>query len=122
MQKALPFLASVKAYQLAQSNNGGCFNANYISIAILMPSEGLEIKPGNINELKQACKDFEENSQHIKDAASQAEEAAKKANESKLRAFMADCGNNPNYCMYERAKTKAYMTGADNPLYFSPDT
>lgn len=122
LQKALPFLASVKAYQVAEANNGGTFDANYLSIAILMPGEGIEIKPGNIDDAKSVLEEVENNSDDIKKAAAEAEEAAKKANESKVRAFMADCGNNPNYCMYERARNKAYMTGADNPLYNSPDT
>lgn len=122
MQKALPFLASVKAYQVAQANNGGTFSANYISIAMLMPGEGISIEPGNIDEAKGVLEEINENSEEIKRAAAEAEEAAKKANEAKVRAFNADCGNNPNYCMYERAKNKAKMTGSDNPLYNSPDT
>ena len=122
MQKALPFLASVKAYQVAQANNGGTFNANYISIALLMPGEGITIEPGNIDSVKGVLNEINANADDIKKAAAEAEEAAKKANEAKVRAFMADCGNNPNYCMYERAKNKAYMTGPENPLYNSPDT
>lgn len=122
MQKALPFLASVKAFQVSQANNGGSFDANYISIAMLMPGEGITIEPGNINEAKGVLEEINANSDDIKKAAAEAEEAAKKANEAKVRAFMADCGNNPNYCMYERAKNKAYMTGPENPLYNSPDT
>lgn len=122
MQKALPFLASVKAMQVAQANNGGTFDANYISIALLMPGEGIKIEPGNIDEAKGVLGEINENSEDIKKAAAEAEAAAKKANEAKVRAFMADCGENPNYCMYERAKNKAYMTGPENPLYNSPDT
>ena len=122
MQLALPFLASVKAYEVAKSNNGGTFNANYLSIALLMPGEGVKIEPGNINEAKGVLDEINENSDDIKKAAAEAEEAAKAANEAKLKAFMADCGNNPNYCMYERAKNVAFMSGPDNPLYNSPDT
>lgn len=122
IQKALPFLASVKAFQVAKANNGGTFNANYISLALLMPGEGVTIEPGNINEAKGVLEEINANSDEIKQAAREADEAAQKANEAKVRAFMADCGCNPNYCMYERAKNKAYLTGADNPLYNSPDT
>lgn len=122
MQKALPFLASVRAYQVAQSNNGGTFEANYISIALLMPGEGVTIEPGNIDAAKGVLNEVEASADEIKQAAAEAEEAAKRANEAKVRAYMADCGNNPNYCMYERAKNKAYMTGPENPLYNSPDT
>lgn len=121
-QKALPFISSVKAYELAKSNNGGVMDSNYLSIAILMPGQGVDIAPGNIDDVKGALNDVKDNSQSIKQAAALAEEAAKSANKSKLEAFMADCGNNPNYCMYERAKNKANMKGSNNPLYSSPDT
>lgn len=121
IQKALPFISAVKAYQIASSNNGGTFDANYMAISILMPGEGMEIKPGNIDNLKEELEDVEAHSDEIKEAAAEAEELAKQANEAKQRAFMADCGNNPNYCMYERAKNKAYMDGPDNPLYNSVD-
>lgn len=122
MQKTLPFLASVRAYQVAQSNNGGTFDANYISIALLMPAEGVTIEAGNIDAAKGVLDEVNSSADEIKQAAAEAEEAAKRANDAKVRAFMADCGNNPNYCMYERAKNKAYMTGPENPLYNSPDT
>lgn len=122
MQKSLPFLASVKAYQVAAANNGGVFKSNYLAIAMLMPGEGVNISPGNIDDVKNTLNDVQNSSGDIKQAAAEAEEAAKKANEAKYKAFMADCGNDPNYCMYERAKNKAYMTGPDNPLYNSVDT
>ena len=78
----------------------------------------IRLKVGSQGSMKSQMKKADD----IKKAAAEAEEAAKKANEAKVRAFMADCGNNPNYCMYERAKNKAYMTGPENPLYNSPDT
>lgn len=121
LQKTLPFLSAVKAYQIASSNNGGTFDANYMAISILMPGEGLEISPGNIDDIKSELNDVKNNASEIKQAAAEAEEAAKAANDAKLRAFMADCGNNPNYCMYERAKNKAYLSENLNPLYNSVD-
>lgn len=121
-QKALPFISSVKAYELARSNSFGAFNPNYIAISILMPGKAQDIEPGNINDIKNAVNNIKENAPQIKEAAKKAEEAAKTASQHKLLAFMADCGNNPNYCMYERAKNKAYMNGSNNPLFQSPDT
>lgn len=122
LQKSLPFLSAIKAYETAKSNNGGIMEANYLSIAILMPCVGVEITPGNINEVKNTVDDIQNKSDDIKQAASEAEEASKKCKESKVRAFMADCGNNPNYCMFERAKNKAYLIDSQNPLYNSVDT
>src|SRR5690606_19980654 len=57
----------------------------------------------------------------VRQAADEAERAAKRANEAKLRAFEHDCGFNPSYCMYERAATLAGMQGSDNPLFRSVD-
>ena len=96
--------------------------AEYLSLAILMPGEGVEITPGNIDDVKNTLNEVNENSDDIKKAAEEAEEAANAANQAKLDAYYADCGNNPNYCMYERAKNKAGMQGAENPLYNSPDS
>lgn len=121
IQKSLPFLSSVKAYQIAALNNGGSFSANYMSIALLMPGEGIEINPGNIDAAKNTLNDINSRANDIRDAAQKAEDAAKAANEAKLKAFIADCGGNPNYCMYERAKNKAFMTGSNNPLYNNVD-
>ena len=86
-----------------------------------MPGKGLEITPGNIDDAKNTLTEIKNESCELKDAAKKAEEAIIKANESKLKAFNADCGNNPNYCMYERAKNKANMTGSDNPLFKNID-
>lgn len=121
IEKSLPFIASVKAYQLAVSNNSNLHNADYLSIVLLMPGKGAEITPGNIDNAKDSLKTIENQTTELKEAAQKAEEASIKANESKLEAFNADCGNNPNYCMYERAKNKAYMEGSDNPLYKNID-
>ena len=37
------------------------------------------------------------------------------------RAFMRDCGDNPAYCMYERARALSLLPDAENPLYHSVD-
>lgn len=122
IQKSLPFIGSVSAYQVAQANNGGTINANYLAVAIMLPGEGKETIPGNINDAKNTLNEINSKSDELKKAAAEAEEAAKCANDARQRAFMADCGNNPNYCMYERAYNKAYMQDLTNPLYNSADT
>ena len=54
---------------------------------------------------------------NFRQAAADAEEAAREANAWKERAFLRDCGDDPSYCMSERARTLAGMAGADNPRY-----
>ena len=56
------------------------------------------------------------------DAASRAEEAARAVEEARARGFARDCGDNPSYCMYERAGRLAGLSGADNPLFASVDS
>ena len=50
----------------------------------------------------------------LAEAASRAEEAARAAGEARARGFARDCGDNPSYCMYERAGCLAGLSGADN--------
>lgn len=51
------------------------------------------------------------------------EKAAKKAaDEAKARGWRADCGNDPSYCMYQRAASLAGVSGGDNPRYASVDS
>ncbi|MFR0869836.1 MAG: hypothetical protein ACLSGS_12915 [Adlercreutzia sp.] len=58
----------------------------------------------------------------LAEAASRAEEAARAAEEARARGFARDCGDNPSYCMYERAGRLAGLSGADNPLFASVDS
>ncbi|MEG0621092.1 MAG: molybdenum cofactor biosynthesis enzyme, partial [Raoultibacter sp.] len=44
-----------------------------------------------------------------------------KVNAEKLIGFQHDCGNNPNYCLYERAATLVSLPASANPLYRSVD-
>ena len=38
-----------------------------------------------------------------------------RGHEAKARAFMRDCGDNPAYCMYERARALSLLPDAENP-------
>lgn len=58
----------------------------------------------------------------LAEAASRAEEAARAVEEARARGFARDCGDNPSYCMYERAGRLAGLSGADNPLFASVDS
>ncbi len=123
LQKALPFLAAANAASVAAANNGGSTNANYFAAAILVPSTGKDIGVDDVSdEIDNLQNAVDEQADDIRNAAAEAEEAAQEANEAKQRAFERDCGDNPSYCMYERAAKLAGLSGDSNPLYQSVDT
>lgn len=122
LQEALPFFAAACAANVAMANNADSEGSNYVGIAVLVPSSGEPIEIASADEAEELLDDIDERADDIRQLASEAEEASKQANQSKERAFMCDCGNNPGYCMYERAGQLAGLSGAANPLYASVDT
>lgn len=121
LQKALPFLAAANAASVAAANNASPMEAEYLALAVLVPSEGAEIGVDAADAAKGVDAAVRENSEELQRAAREAEEAAQEANEAKARAFMRDCGDNPAYCMYERARALSLLPDAENPLYHSVD-
>lgn len=121
LQKALPFIATVKAQEVmaANSSEGG---SSFYGIAILAPWEGTSGDALSFKEANQAQDLAEENQQELIDQAVRAEEAAQKANEWKEHAYRHDSGSQNDYCMYERAAHLAGMSGSDNPYFSSVDT
>ena len=122
LQEALPFFAAACAVSVAQANNIMSQGANYVGIAVLVPSKGEPIDVAADNESDELVGEVEEEADEIRQNAKEAEEAAERANRAKERAYMRDCGDAPEYCMYERAGWLAGMSGVDNPLYGSVDT
>jgi len=130
IQETLPFLAAARAAAVVQANNAGGSGERgnegrrtaYFGFAVLLPGKGEKISIAGLDDVQGVIGSVRENSSDIQEAAARAEEAAHEANEHKLRAFMADCGNSPGYCMHERAESLAKMEGASNPLYRSVDS
>lgn len=122
LQEALPYFSAACAASVAAANDGDSSGACYLGCAILIPAEGERIEVDAGEKAKELAEDTEENADEIREDAKQAEEAAQEAEECKLRAFMHDCGDNPDYCMYERASRLAGLSGSENPLYESVDT
>lgn len=122
LQKFLPFIAAAKSSTILQANSGGPMDTSYIGCGLLLPFEGEEISVGAMDAAEKLATDTEENKEGIKQAAEKAEEAAEKASQEKERAFQADCGNAPGYCMYERAAQLSSISQGDNPLYHTVDT
>lgn len=121
LQKALPFLSAANAASVAAENGAGASESRYVALAVLVPGSGEELNLESSQEAKGVEKEVDQNADQIKESADRAEEAAREANQAKLEAFEHDCGANPSYCLYERAKTLAGMSGDDNPLYRNVD-
>lgn len=122
LQKAVPFLAAARAASVASANSGGPMGAAYVGLAVLVPADGKEIVLEGVSDAQNLSDDIEKEATAIKQAAAEAEKAAQEAAAWKQRAFQRDCGDDPSYCMYERAQTLADLSGADNPRYASVDT
>lgn len=110
-QKALPFLAAAQAACIARANNAATPYANYLAVAILEPSEGMEIAIEDEQESGELLDRIEQDADKVREAAQEAEEAAQEASEAKEEAFLHDCGLTPNHCMYERAKNAVGLEG-----------
>lgn len=122
LQEALPFFAAACGAEVARANNGDSSGADYLGVALLVPSCGESIEVGSSEQMEGVLDEVEGEADDIREKARRAEEAAEEANRSKERAFARDCGDNPEYCMYERASRLAGLSGRDNPLYASVDT
>ena len=121
LQEALPFFAAACAASVAAANDGDSSGAQYLGVAVLVPVKGEFIEVSVGDKAEQLLDDIENQADDIRRKSKGAEDAAEEANRSKERAFRRDCGDNPAYCMYERALSLAGMTGSGNPLYTSVD-
>jgi hypothetical protein len=120
LQKLLPFFAAAQAYAVAQAN-GDDIGGSYFGCAVLLPFEGEQIAVPELEGADEAIQAVQDQDDAIRDAAQRAEDAVQEANAHKAAAYMADCGNDPGYCMYERAASLAGMAGSSNPYYGSVD-
>lgn len=121
LQLALPYFSAACAASVSSANNGDSAGSRYIGVGLLVPCKGKPVKADHAEKAGEFVDEAEKNADEIREKAKEAEEAAQEANEAKMRAFMRDCGDNPRYCMYERASRLAGLEGALNPLYESVD-
>ena len=119
LQRLLPIIAAAQAAGVAAAN--GTSSGGYVGIAVLAPLEGRDIATPNTQEQAEAVRQVLDQQDGIAQAARESEAAAEAANEHKQRAFIADCGATPGYCMQERAASLAGMQGSENPSYQSVD-
>ena len=121
LQRALPYFSAACAAAVAQANNADSSGSSYLGVAILVPSRGSIEGFSDEGDSEELLDDVERDADEIRRKAEEAERAAQEANRSKERAFARDCGDNPSYCMYERAGHLADLSGSQNPLFSSVD-
>lgn len=120
LQKALPYICMANATATIQKNAEET-GANYVGTAIPFPMQGDSIFP-DPEDITDEAKEFEENGKEISENVEEAEEYLQAMKDAKNKAYEADCGANPSYCMYQRASTLANMNGVSNPYYASMDS
>ncbi|MDR0350912.1 MAG: hypothetical protein LBH64_05100, partial [Coriobacteriales bacterium] len=122
LQKALPFLAVANAASAISANEfSPAGTARYRGLAILVPLEGNPTSFPDDDEAQAAGDVLEEQNKETGEITDQAEEAREKMEQAKREGYEADCGADPNYCMYERAERLAGLAGAQNPYFSSVD-
>ncbi|MDO4501797.1 MAG: molybdenum cofactor biosynthesis enzyme [Coriobacteriia bacterium] len=121
LQKALPFLAAANAAAVAVENGAGENRSSYIAMAVLVPGTGEPLTVEAAKGAEDVEEAVDEGKDEIRDQSIEAEGLAEEANLAKEAAFERDCGDNPSYCLYERAKALAGLSGDSNPLYRSVD-
>jgi hypothetical protein len=121
IQRTLPFLAAASAASVASENSAHDGGASYIGCALLLPTKGEDITAGGIGAADDVIADIRENKDRIIEEGRKADEAAEEANEAKRCGFQFDCGNDPGYCLYERAKKLANLPADKNPRYETVD-
>ena len=121
LQKVLPFLAAAAAYRVASANSDG-LGSGYVGFAMVLPFEGEDVSAGASGAADSLLDAVDGAADALVQAGEEAEKAAKKAKEAKERAYEADCGASPGYCMYERAASLAGLGGEENPYFSSADT
>lgn len=120
LQRLLPFLCTVNAIGVAKANDQGALSANYFALAQLLPPEGEPLVTTH-DDLTDIAAKVTDRAPSLREDAAKAEGAAAHAQEAKLDAFRADCGDYPDGCMRERAESLSSIAEGDNPHYASVD-
>ncbi|MDR2671937.1 MAG: hypothetical protein LBC35_01295 [Coriobacteriales bacterium] len=123
LQKALPFIAAVNSAVVIEGNSTiSGSRADYRGLAMLMPLTGEDVSFADDDEAQSSGDMIGEHNQNTAAATDEAQRAYEDMQSSKLEGYLADCGNNPAYCLYERANRLAGMSGGQNPYFSSVDS
>ena len=118
-QTALPFIAGAKGSTLIVDNQLEGDNAKGVAALVPMKGTNIEIDTDDLDSAERKAQDA------VSEAQKRGEELKNltdEMNAKKVRAYQLDCGDNPGYCLYERAKSLANMPSGSNPFYASADS
>lgn len=118
----LPLAAAAKAASVIDANSHARGGASYTGVAILVPWKTDPLEDQSQALTDQAFDTAEAAKDILSQLGEEAEDAAREANAIKEAAYRYDSGSENGYCMYERAKNLAHLSGADNPFYSSSET
>jgi hypothetical protein len=122
LQRALPFLSAVNASTVISSNDfSPDGEVHYQGLAILVPLTGDDVEFASDDEAQESADTLREQNEETSELTDQSEDARREMEQAKLDGYRADCGADPNYCMYERAGKLAGLSGAANPYFSSVD-
>ncbi|MCL1879662.1 MAG: hypothetical protein FWF71_03440 [Actinomycetia bacterium] len=120
IQRLLPFLAAVNAAMTVRAN-GPQGTTPYIGIALLVPFEAENVEYPDDGDMAVQAGGLEQKNAKTAAASDKEAKAKQKMDDAKRQGWLADCGDNPNYCQYERAGHLAGLQGLENPWYASPE-
>lgn len=125
IETALPYLVAARAMQAvsSQDTDGVTYTGTALAVPRTSESDFVALEGSEISTdaIKDASEDLERAAEELQKAS---EETAK----AKERAWLADCGGSDKgsvgscSCMWERAKSLADLSGAQNPHYASSVT
>ncbi len=118
----LPLVAAAKAANVIAENANARNGVAYRGVAILIPWQTEPLEEHATTKTDEAFSAVDQKRDELEQLGAEAEEAAHEANRIKEEAYRYDCGSETNYCMYERAKNLAHLSGSENPYYSSSET
>lgn len=115
-QKALPALCAIRCAEVVQAN-ARASGISYVGIALTSPMQGASVSLSDDAEAEVAMEEIEGREGEIQEKSVQQEEAQKREDAAKIRAWLADCGRD-GMNMFERAQSLSSISAVSNP-YFS---
>lgn len=112
LEKALPYIIAYNSASCAYANNTQ--HSPYVGMAIAYPFSSKSDFSALTKEIDDAS--MAEDAKKLEETTGEQEEAQKKADEAKRRAWEADCVDEPS-CMRSRVSKLSLLSDANNPSY-----
>ena len=118
-QNALPAIIAATSSKLCQLNASA--DEKYWGMCVPVPLKGKKVTL-NYENVDKVANNFEDGMEDVQNKGVALRKAEEQCDKLKEEAYMLDCGNMPNFCLYERAQKLADMSHVSNPYYSSPDS